>query len=179
MILHTHKGITNGNWYSIPVKSSTTFRYLRYMGGRGSFCNINELEFFDNNGEKINGEIIGTEGESWCPKERVFDGDILTGFGGLSPDGNWVGLKLRKPTPISQIRYIGRNDGNCVERGDRYELYSWNVEGYWELIGSQTATDNNLHFHNVHPGGLYILKDVTKGVEERIFTYEKNKQIWW
>lgn len=179
VILHTHKGITNGNWYSIPVKSSTTFRYLRYMGGRGSFCNINELEFFDNKGEKINGEIIGTEGESWCPKERVFDGDILTGFGGLSPDGNWVGLKLRKPTPISRIRYIGRNDGNCVERGDRYELYSWNVEGYWELIGSQTATDNNLHFHNVHSGGLYILKDVTKGVEERIFTYEKNKQIWW
>lgn len=178
--LHTHHGITNGNWYNIPINSSKTFRYLRYIGGRGSFCNINELEFYDNIGKKIDGKIIGTEGESWCPKERVFDGDILTGFGGLSPDGNWVGLQLPNPIQLSKIRYIGRNDGNCVERGDRYELYVWHKDGYWEQVGSQTAADNILYFNNIHPGGLYILKDITKGVEERIFTYKKKGgQIWW
>lgn len=177
--LYTHKGITNGNWYKIPIKNDTPFQYLRYVGGRGSFCNINELEFYDNENQKIEGKIIGTQGESWCPKENVFDGDILTGFGGLSPDGNWVGLKLQNPTPVSEIRYIGRNDGNGIEKGDTYELYCWNEKGYWELITRKTATDNILYFHNIQSNGLFVLRDITKGVEERIFTYEKGRQVWW
>ena len=177
--LYTHKGITNGNWYKIPIKDTTEFRYLRYMGAKGSHCNINELEFYDGTGKKIEGTIIGTQGESWCPKEKVFDGDILTGFGGNTPDGNWVGLKLTKPTSIANIRYIGRNDGNGIEKGDKYELYCWNKKGYWKLIARKTAVDNVLYVNNINPGGLYILKDITKGVEERIFTYENGKQVWW
>ena len=179
VVLHTHKGITNGNWYNIPVSSEQKFKYLRYMGGKGSHCNINELEFYDPEGKKIEGKIIGTEGEGWARKENVFDGNILTGFGGISPDGNWVGLQLEKPTFVSRIKYIGRNDGNCVEMGDTYELYYWSANGDWELLGSKKATSNYLQFTNIPSGGLYILKDVTKGVEERIFTYENGKQIWW
>ena len=149
------------------------------MGTKGSFCNINELEFYDSNGKKIEGKIIGTEGEGWALKENVFDGNILTGFGGLSPDGNWVGLQLDKPTQVSRIKYIGRNDGNCVEIGDEYELYYWSPDGDWQLLGGQKARNNSLLFTNIPSGGLYILKDITKGVEERIFTYENDKQVWW
>lgn len=177
--LHTHRGITNGNWYTIPINNNTSFRYLRYIGAKGSFCNINELEFYDQKGNKATGTIIGTEGESWCPKENVFDGDILTGFGGISPDGNWVGLKLDQPTQLSQIRYIGRNDGNGIERGHKYELYCWDQAGQWKKIGHQTAADNILYFDKIESKGLYLLRDITKGVEERIFTYENGKQIWW
>lgn len=177
--IYTHKGITNGNWYNISIKNPTKFKYLRYMGAAGSYCNINELEFYDSNGKKIKGTIIGTQGESWCPKERVFDGDILTGFGGNTPDGNWVGLKLSNSSSVSKIRYIGRNDGNSIEKGDKYELYCWNDEGYWKQIAVHTATDNFLILNNINTGGLYILKDITKGNEERIFTYENGKQVWW
>ena len=179
IVLHTHKGITNGNWYNIPVSTEQKFKYLRYIGGKGSHCNINELEFYDSDGKKIGGKIIGTEGEGWAPKEKVFDGNILTGFGGITPDGNWVGLQLNRPVLVSRIRYIGRNDGNCVEVGDKYELYYWSEKGKWELLGTQTAKSNELLFDNIPSEGLYILKDVTKGVEERIFTYEKGKQVWW
>ncbi len=178
-VLHIHKGIANGNWYNITTKSDETFSYLRYIGGKGSYCNINELEFYDENDNKIEGTIIGTEGESWARKENVFDGNILTGFGALSPDGNWVGLKLNKPSKVSRIKYIGRNDGNCVEIGDTYELYCWHSDGYWVRLGIQKAKSNHLTFDNVPSNGLYILKDITKGVEERIFTYENGKQVWW
>lgn len=112
-ILHKHKGITNGNWYNIPVTCNKEFKYLRYIGERGSFCNINELEFYDSEGKKIEGTIIGTDGEPWARKENVFDGNILTGFSAKSPDGNWVGLELKKAMRISKIRYIGRNDGTA------------------------------------------------------------------
>jgi len=179
VVFHTHKGITNGNWYDVSITTNQKFKYLRYMGTKGSFCNINELEFYDSNGKKIEGKIIGTEGEGWALKENVFDGNILTGFGGLSPDGNWVGLQLAKPTQVSRIKYIGRNDGNCVEIGDEYELYYWSPDGDWQLLGGQKATSNSLLFTNIPSGGLYILKDITKGVEERIFTYENGKQVWW
>lgn len=179
IILHKHKGITNGNWYNIPVKCNHEYKYIRYMGGRGSYCNINELEFYGSDGKKLEGTIIGTEGEPWARKENVFDGNILTGFGANSPDGNWVGLKLDEPSKVSRIKYIGRNDGNGIEQGDEYELYYWNQAGYWKLLGETKAMDNVLYFSDVPSNGLYILKDITKGKEERIFTYENNRQIWW
>jgi hypothetical protein len=149
------------------------------MGGRGSFCNINELEFYGSSGKKLDGVIIGTDGEPWARKENVFDGNILTGFGANSPDGNWVGLKLKKPSKISKIKYIGRNDGNGIEVNDIYELLYWSARNGWVSLGTQKAKDNIVIFDDVPSEGLYILKDITKGAEERIFTYDKGKQIWW
>jgi hypothetical protein len=172
------EGLTNGNWYEVPVTDEGTYRYLRYIGPRGSHCNINELEFYDTDGKKLSGTIIGTEGESWAGKEKVFDGDILTGFSAVSPDGHWVGLKLSTPRQVSKFKFIPRNDGNCIEIGDEYELVYWK-EGDWVSLGIQVATHNVLTFKDMPSGGLYVLHDKTKGHEERIFTYEKGKQVWW
>ncbi|MBO7581185.1 MAG: RICIN domain-containing protein [Bacteroidaceae bacterium] len=175
---YTFEGLTNGNWYEIPVNDEGKYRYLRYIGPMGSHCNINELEFYGADGTKLSGIIIGTEGDPWASKETVFDGDILTGFSGVSPDGHWVGLKLSVPQQISKFKFIPRNDGNGVEIGDEYELVYWK-DGDWALLGTQVAASNVLTFKNVPSGGLYVLRDKTKGHEERIFTYEKGEQVWW
>lgn len=176
--LYTHKGITNGNWYDIRINSNKKYSFLRYMGPKGSFCNINELAFYDEDNKEIKGKIIGTEGEAWGRKENVFDRNILTGFGALTPDGNWVGLQLSAPKRITRIRYIPRNDGNCIEVNDEYVLYHW-YNGRWTVLGKKKAYENMLIFNNIPTGGLFVLKDITKGTEERIFTYEKDEQIWW
>lgn len=175
---YVHQGITNGNWYDIPVKSEDTFRYLRYIGPKGSYCNINELYFYDENNNQIEGEIIGTDGESWADKDKVFDGDILTGFTAKSPDGNWVGIRPKHPTRVTRFRFIPRTDGNCVEIGDEYELVYWNGED-WTILNTQKAKSNVLKLKNMPSGGLYLLHDKTKGWEERIFTYENGEQVWW
>ena len=52
-------------------------------------------------------------------------------------------------------------------------------DGNWSLLGTQVATSNVLTFKNVPSGGLYVLRDKTKGHEQRIFTYEKEEQVWW
>jgi hypothetical protein len=174
---YTFEGVTNGNWYEVEVQDSAAYRYLRYIGPPSSHCNINEMEFYDEQGEKIEGTIIGTEGDPWALKEKAFDGDILTGFSSISPDGNWVGLKLRAPRKVSRIRFIGRNDGNGIEVGDNYELMCWR-DG-WKTLGVQTASSNELIFDSVPSGGLYVLRNRTKGHEERIFTYENGEQVWW
>jgi len=160
------------------VFDNKAYQYLRYLSPENSFGNINELEFYDLANNKLKGVIIGTQGTQWQTKETVFDGNILTGFNGISPDGHWVGLKLDKPTKISKIRYIPRNDGNCIEVGDLYQLNVYD-NGMWRILGKKKATETKLVFNNMPSGGLYLLNDLTKGHEERIFTFEKGKQVWW
>lgn len=172
------KDVTNGNWYEYPITNSGRYRYLRYIGPNNSYCNINELVFFDERGDSVKGEIIGTQGVDWGSKEKVFDGNILTGFQGNSPDGHWVGLKLKKPTRISKLRFIPRNDGNCIEIGNKYELLYWG-NGIWKRLAVMKADSNILVFRNIPSRGLYVLRNLTKGHEERIFTYEKGRQILW
>ena len=176
--LYYFTGITDGNWYEVEVKTDKAFKYLRYIGPSGSYCNVNEVQFFDKKGKALKGSIIGTQGKSGHTKETVFDGNILTGFEGIGPDGHWVGMKLKNPSSIGKIRFIGRNDGNTIEVGDTYELFYWN-NSKWNSVDIRVATDNKLHYDSVPSNGLYVLRDRTKGWEERIFTYENGKQTWW
>ena len=172
------EGVTNGNWYDISVKDANEYKYLRYLGPAGSHCNINELAFFDKDGKKLEGMIIGTKGEPKKTKEKVFDGDILTGFHALGADGQWVGIRLNKASKVGRLRFIARNDGNTIEKGDLYALCYWD-NCQWNEVERKVATGDFLTIKNVPAGGLYILHDLTKGKEERLFTYDNGKQIWW
>lgn len=176
--LYCFTGVTNGEWYEVPVADTGKYHYLRYSSPDASYGNINELWFFDEKGDTIKGDIIGTEGADPDSRERVFDNNILTGFNGKSPDGNWVGLRLKVPKRVSKLRFIPRNDGNCIEIGDKYELRLW-TNTKWKVIATVKAKADILCLKNVPRNGLYVLKDLTRGNEQRIFTYENNKQVWW
>ena len=175
---YTHEGITEGCWYEQTVSCNKAFKYLRYLSPKDSYGNINELEFYNMEGNKLRGDIIGTDGLPYQGKETVFDGNILTGFNSNIPNGNWVGIKLLTPSKVSKIKYIPRNDGNCIEIGDYYQLLYYK-DGGWKAVSEKSADANIIRFSNVPVGGLYLLKDLTKGNEERIFTYEDGKQVWW
>lgn len=174
----SHEGITEGCWYEHKVTNKHTYKYVRYLSPKNSYCNINELEFYNDKNVKLSGKILGTQGTDKQGKETVFDGDVLTGFNGNSPDGHWVGLELKKPSVISKVRYMPRNDGNTVENGDVYELKMY-YKGKWKALFRKKAIDNQVKFCKIPSAGLYILSDITKGVEERPFIYVKGKQIWW
>ncbi len=111
-------------------------------------------------------------------KETVFDGNILTGFEGNSPDGHWVGLQLSRPSRVGKIRFIPRNDGNCIEVGDKYQLMMYDKQ-QWKVLAVRVATSNVIMFSQIPREGLFLLSNLTKGSEERIFTYENGKQLWW
>lgn len=67
---------------------------------------------------------------------------------------------------------------NFIVPGNQYRLEYWDNSS-WKFFGEQIATDFSLNFSNVPTGRLYILHNLTNGVEERIFTYEDGKQVWW
>lgn len=172
--------IPDPKFYEITTKIDRGFRYVRYLSAKGGWGNIAEMEVFDNNGKELNGRIIGTEG-SWegsdRTKDKVFDKDIISFFDSSIEDGAWVGLDLGSQKPIAKLRYMPRNDGNIIEKGDLYELYYWNRK--WTLIEAQIARSDSLVFKKAPKGVLYLLHNATKGIEERIFTYENKQQIWW
>lgn len=82
---------------------------------------------------------------------------------------------MARPRRVRHIRFIGRNDGNGIEVGNDYELLYW--DGHWRSFGRVSAADTKLVFRNVPSGRLYVLSNLTKGHEERIFTYVDGEQI--
>jgi hypothetical protein len=111
-------------------------------------------------------------------KEMAFDGDALTFYDATTGSGGWVGLELTKPETLAKIRYIFRNDDNNITKGNVYELYFWE-EGNWQSLGRQTAESPVLTYDDCPTGALLILRNHTRGKEERIFTCEEGKQVWW
>ncbi|MDR3266191.1 MAG: O-antigen ligase family protein [Tannerella sp.] len=168
------------------INTKKAWRYVRYLGDKLSHCNVAEIEFYsqqDGSYNKLSGEVIGTEGSyennPELRKESVFDGDPLTYFDIPAVKGAWTGLDLGKQEQIACIRYLPRNDDNNIRPGDEYELFFWD-KGAWNSLGKQTGTDNYvLKYDNCPSNALFLLHNHTRGQEERIFTYENEKQKWW
>lgn len=166
----------------ITFKENTEkYQYWRYLSPEKAHCNIAELYFFEKSKpEPIYGKIMGTEGtfSDGADKENVFDRNPLTIFDSDSASGAWVGQDFGRPVAIEKILYIPRSDGNSIIFGNEYELVYWN-DGNWVSLGRKRANNNFLEYSNCPRGALYLLHNRTTGIEERIFTYENNEQIWW
>ncbi len=163
---------------TIVIDHPQKYRYIRYFAPEKSFGNIAELEFYRND-RQILGKPVGTPGASESLSfDKVFDGDVLTFFDTPAPDRPWVGMDFGHPVLIDKIRYLPRNDDNTIAIGQTYELFYWENND-WVSLGRQIPTEQVLHYDNVPGNALYLLRNLTKGVEERPFTYENGEQVWW
>ncbi len=61
--------------------------------------------------------------------------------------------------------------------GETYELHYW--ENGWQTSGFQVAGEAPLTFTDVPTGCIYWLTAKDSDREERIFTYDHDRQIWW
>ncbi len=177
--LHLISDSIDGLWKNITVDHSESFKYVRYLSAEGGHNSMAEMDFFLG-GKKLTGSIIGTDANYYHPtwtKEKAMDGDQLTFYFG-EPSGSWVGLEFEKPQKIDQIKYLFRNDDNYIRPGDIYEFFYYK-EGTWISKGEITADTTYLLYEKIPSGTLYFLKNHTRGKEERLFTYENNKQVFW
>lgn len=158
-----------------PINSTENYRYVRYLSSNPQCC-VAELEFFETaDGKPLKGNVIGTKG--YQPLENAFDGNLLTYTESeTTKQPQWVGLDLGRPTQISKIAYVTRNDQNHITVGDEYELFY--CDGDWKPLGKQTATGKTLEYKNVPANSLLLLRNYTRGREERMFTYENGEQVW-
>lgn len=61
--------------------------------------------------------------------------------------------------------------------GTEYELFYW--QECWQSLGKATAGSDPLMFEKVPAGCLYWLVATGSDKDERVFTIEDGKQIWW
>lgn len=173
------------NFQTAPVPEGREYRYVRYVPAAGTSGNIAEIELYTRNGQQLTGgKVIGTyrAADKFHPMSNVFDGDVLS-YASCSPsqpEMAWVGLDLGRAVGLSQLCYLPRNDDNFIREGEEYELCYWDGDG-WASLGWQTGrrATQELVYDNVPGNALLLLHNHTKGKEERIFTYENGKQVWW
>lgn len=161
---------------------SACFRYWRYICPAPYNCYIAELGFFNEENEEMEGKIIGTgqyygDDKRFC-REAAFDGDPFTFYISDLLCNGWIGMDFGKPMHVAKINYLARSDDNNIRIGDVYELYYWDVRG-WVSLGRKKADDLTLTFDGVPDNALLILRDHTRGKDERIFIYEDDKQVWY
>ncbi len=89
-----------------------------------------------------------------------------------------VSLTLNSTTARTQEASTDGVAKTFLTSGKEYELFYW--KDGWQKAGSLVPADKPLIFDNVPAGSLYWLvpKDSNKE-EERIFTIEDGKQVWW
>ncbi|WP_455666944.1 transglutaminase domain-containing protein [Phocaeicola sp.] len=86
-------------------------------------------------------------------------------------------LVLYRKYPLYGTPKENVHDSNEVFPGDTYELFYW--DGKWCGLGRKMATGYSLKYDDVPIGALLWLHNYSQGREERIFTYENGRQIWW
>lgn len=156
----------------INIHGNKNYRYVRYVSPSKNRCPITEIEIYERD-VILKGTPFGHDVRN---AQKCFDGDTFTPVD--KPQvGYSVGLDIGEPKRISRIVYFPKNDGNFVVPGDEYELYYFDKS--WCLAGSLIADDYKLVFPEVPYGSILLLRDLSKGIEERIFTYTHGKQQWW
>jgi hypothetical protein len=97
----------------------------------------------------------------------------------LKKDGSISYIKANpaKRTSITIDRKYPVGEDNKIEKGNNYELFYWDTK--WISLGRQQATDEFLNYGNIPEGALLWLRNLDKGQQERIFTIENNKIVWW
>lgn len=151
-----------------------SYRYVRYKGGKDSYCNIAEVSFYENRKDTLpmKGKPFGAIG---C--EKVFDSDYYTSLECQEPSTGWVGLDMGDKHGIAKIVFSPRNADNYIRKGDIYELFCWSNE-HWISCGTKVGESDSL-IYNVPKNSLLYLKDYTRGNEERIFSNENGRQRFW
>lgn len=170
--------IPQSRMQTIEVSLKKAYRYIRYKRPKGTFS-IAELRLLDDKGNKL--PYIPVMCDFLIDDNdinKVFDDNPLTYYELKANKLDiWLGLDLKRPTDFSFIEFAPRNDDNSVYPGDMYELFFWNNE--WISLGTKKANDFSIKFDNVPKNALLWLRNLTKGREERPFTYENGQQVWW
>jgi len=96
----------------------------------------------------------------------------------LEPDDlNKISIQLTSTTRRKQEISTDGIAKTFLTVGQEYELFYWS-DG-WQTLGKSVAGDKPLVFDGIPAACLYWLVATDSDKEERIFTIEDDRQIWW
>lgn len=125
-----------------------------------------EVRFYDRAGVLV-------PADSLVYRSSAFDGDVLTNV-----RADRIRADFKSPVRVSRVVCLPRSDGNGVYPGEEYELLYYAADG-WQSLGRKRAGDYFVEYGAVPAGGLYWLRNRTRGVEERVFTVQDGRVRFW
>jgi hypothetical protein len=166
------------------IETDKEFRYFRYLPPPDVIYSFAELQFFtrDENNERkmIDGTFFELHETRGADFSQLSDNDLDTYVRGALVKESWIGYDAgeNRETKLTDIVFATQNDGNCITPGFAYELFIWQ-NNEWKPLGEKEATKDYLEYNDIPKNALLWLKCYTRGREERIFTVENGRQIWW
>lgn len=157
-------------------------RYLRFLPAKGKYPVPAEIDLIDKNNKMIQKNdyqlyAVGKDlvGDT-IPLHWLRDRDPTTTFYKQFP--YWIGIDIKRCKKMTKGLQVQLwNDCNRVAKGHNYELFYFDYD--WHSLGQQRAVCDSLSYTNVPQNALLLLRDYTKGKEERVFIYKNGKQFWW
>ncbi|OGC91495.1 MAG: hypothetical protein A2W25_00525 [candidate division Zixibacteria bacterium RBG_16_53_22] len=88
-------------------------------------------------------------------------------------------IELSLISTTAKVQQVSTDGIDTVffEPGKEYELFFW--DNCWRSLGKLQASGQPLNFASVPSGRLYWLVAEGSNRDERIFTIEDGKQVWW
>lgn len=174
------KDVPSTWWNNIDVSRAGKHRFWRLVAPPNSHCDVAELSFIGKDGNSVAAIDTLCDDMRYDGKKisQAFDGDAVSYFRSTHYRKAWIGIDMGKPSELKSIRFMPRNDGNHVEPGHTYQLcyYKNGKECIFKTVKAET---DKLVFHGVPAGALYVLHDLTAGTEERVFSVEDGKVMWY
>ncbi|NOZ60169.1 MAG: transglutaminase domain-containing protein [Calditrichaeota bacterium] len=95
----------------------------------------------------------------------------------VADENDKIKIKLVSTTRRKQLADTDGIEKAFFKTGKKYHLFYWKDE--WVPVGEKIAEGKPLEFSQVPSQGLYWLTEDASNKEERIFTIENGKQVWW
>ena len=166
----------------VTLPKSEKMTYIRYRCPPDCRTSIAEFTVYRPDSQEVDGVIPIGHLIKEDQLSYAFDGDVTT-FPDIKNTEYWIGLDLTSTAAndgamdIGSINLLPKNDGNFVVEGNEYELFFFDRR--WISLGKQVAETDSLSYNAVPTNVVFLLKNLTGGSEERIFTLDNGKQVWW
>ncbi len=163
------------------INSKKLFNYYRFLPAKATEINLSELHFLIGNKRVSTNSFFSSRVDISHEIAKVNDNDIRTNF--IAKTGTWIGIDVSKAhlKNIGSIEIMPRNNFNVIEKNHDYELFYFDKD--WKSLGKKVAGNIFLDYENTPGNCLFLLRDLTGGKQERIFTYEKREgkftQTFW
>lgn len=155
----------------IDIQSPSKYRYYLLEREDYETVRLAQVSCIKEDGTRIK-DIRYEQGTITGRLDNLYDDDYESYV-----SSRWTKIDLGDTISLDKLRVFPRSDTNFIIPGNEYELFYWDDD--WVSMGRKTADDYQLHYDNVPPNAVYWLRCHSGGKEERIFTYEDEKQLWW
>ena len=161
----------NMHYFLLDFQASKSYRYWNVIGKEFTPLNIAELIFEDSLQQRIPFAKVNPE------YGQAFDKDPLTSIT-IHARRATLSVDFGKPVYVSRIVVLPRGDGNGIYPGNLYELFYWD-NGCWNSLGKCEPKDYYLDYTNVPRNALLWLRNLTTGIQERIFSWDGEEVSYW